>query len=431
MNRLLVLSIIIFSLGLLLLIFIKVPIGIALGIISLIVFKMYSLPVMEVAHQFYSGVDSFTWISIPLFVLAGNLMASGGLSRRIVEFSQSLLGHIRGGLGITTIFACSFFAAISGSSPATVAAIGTVMIPEMKKAGYTERFAAAISASGGVLGILIPPSITMIAYGILAGVSIRKLFIGGIIPGIITSIIMMFVTFWYAGREVGFHVEHSFSMRRVFKTFKRGFLSLMAPVVILGGIYAGIFTATESAAVAVLYGLVIGLLYRELNSKEILKTLKDTSITVGTLAVIWAASASYSYVLTISGITEAATGLITSISGNPITIVLLLNVVVIILGCFINAMGMIIMLTPIFVPILNTVGFDLFTFGIIFTVSCEIGFLTPPVGTNLFMAKSLCENTDIMEISKAVLPYIVILCLMIIFFTIFPQTINFLPNLVG
>jgi C4-dicarboxylate transporter DctM subunit len=411
---------------LLVLMFIKVPIGFAIGIVSMLTFFHYDIPTQILAQKFYTGMSSFTWVSIPLFILAGTIMAKGGLSERIVRFAESLIGRIRGGLGITAIFSSAFFAAISGSSPATAAAIGSLMMPAMEKRNYPEKLAAAIVASGGVLGVLIPPSIILIAYGVLAEVSITKLFIGAMIPGLLLAAVMMVVTFFMARETTP--TSEPFSVRQIGKTFSQGFLSLMAPVVILGGIYLGIFTPTESAVIAVVYGTIIGFIYRELNFADLSEAVKMAVIVTGSLAILWAAAASYSYALTLSGLTQSVAQSIINVSSDPIVILLLISVLVIVLGCFINAMGMIILLTPIFVPIIQAVQFDLVAFGIIFTIMCEIGFITPPVGTNLFVVKSLCKDADILEISIMVLPYIAALYVVVLVCIFFPGLILFLPN---
>lgn len=425
-------GILIFILVLLLLIFLQVPIGFALAITSVISFTYYQVPVEILAQNLFSGLNSFTWIAIPMFIFAGNLMTNGGLSRRLVAVAESIVGNIKGGLGITTIFASAFFAAISGASPATTAAIGSIMIPEMKKRSYPERFAAGVSASGGVLGVLIPPSISFVAYGVLAQVSVSKLFLAGVVPGILVATVMAVVTYFLAKKYlkgVNDTSGEKFSIIKVLKSIKVGFWSLMAPVMILGGIYLGVFTPTESAVIAVFYGIIVGILYKELNWSNFWECVKATIITTGSLAIIWAAAASYSYVLTISGIAELTVSSFQSMTSSPIITVLLLSLIVLVLGCFINSMGMIILLTPIFVPILNAVGFDLLAFGVLFVMICEIGYLTPPVGTNLFVARSLVQNTDVLHIALVCIPYMICLYALMIVFLLFPEIITFIPNL--
>lgn len=418
---------IVFAGLLLVLMFAKVPIGFAIGIVSLLTFLYYEIPTQILAQKFYTGMSSFTWVAIPLFILAGTIMAKGGLSERIVRFAESLIGGVRGGLGITAIFASAFFSAISGSSPATAAAIGSLMMPAMEDRKYPEKLAAGIVAAGGVLGVLIPPSIILIAYGVLAEVSITRLFIGAMIPGLLLAGVMMIVTYFMARNTA--QTAEAFSIRRVGASFYRGFWSLMAPVVILGGIYLGIFTPTESAVVAVVYGTAVGFIYRELNIKDLAEALKKAVVVTGSLAILWAAAASYSYALTLSGITQSVAQSIIGISGDPIVILALISVLVVVLGCFINAMGMVILLTPIFVPIIEAIQFDLVAFGVIFTIMCEIGFITPPVGTNLFVVKSLCKEADILEISAVVVPFIGVLYAVVFVCAVFPELILFLPNM--
>lgn len=416
--------------ALIILMFIKVPIGFAIGIVSVVAFFLYDLPMEILAQAFYSGMANQTWIAIPLFILAGTVMSEGGLSHRLVKFSDSLIGQFKGALGVTTIFSAAFFSSISGAAPATAAAIGAVMIPEMRNRGYSERVAAGITAAGGVLGVLIPPSIILIAYGVLAEVSIVKLFMAAMIPGLIVTAMMVVVTY-FISRNIPSSAKTKFSFAKVGEALREGSLSLLAPVIVLGGIYLGIFTPTESAAVAVAYGIIVGFIYRELSFKKLVHCVKTTVITTGTLAIIWAAASSYSYALTLSGITQGIAGAITGVSDNPAVILFLISALVVVLGCYINSMGMVILLTPIFIPILQSIDFNLIAFGIIFTVLCEIGYITPPVGTNLFVVKSLCKNTDVLEISKVAIPYVLMLYGAVAIFMAFPKIVTFLPNLLG
>lgn len=421
---------VLFLVVLIALIFIKVPIGFAIGLVSLAGFIIYQLPLEILAQRLYTGMASPTWLAIPLFILAGTLMGRGGLSRRLVNFSESILGQIKGGLGVTTIFSAAFFSSISGASPATAAAIGSVMIPEMKEKGYPEKLAAGITAAGGVLGVLIPPSIILIAYGVLAQVSIVELFMAALIPGFLTALSLMIVTYFMA-RSLGANSTSQFSFRKVWDSLREGILSLLAPVLILGGIYLGIFTPTESAVVAVAYGIIVGAIYRELTVSAVIECVKVTVITTGALAIIWAAASSYAYVLTLSGITQQLAALMLNVSENPIIILLLISLLVVVLGAYINAMGMVILLTPIFVPILVAIDFNLIAFGVIFVVLCEIGYITPPVGTNLFVVKSFCKNAGLLEISAVVIPFIVMLLAISVFLILFPGVITFLPELLS
>lgn len=418
----------VFLLGLLVLIFMKVPIGFAIAGVALVGFYIYDIPTIILSQQFYAGVASSTWVAVPLFIFAGTLMGAGGMSRRLVNLSEAILSGIRGGLGVTCIFACAIFAAISGSSPATSAAIGSIMLPEMRRKGYPEAVAAGIVASGGVLGVLIPPSIILIAYGVLAEVSIAKLFLGAMAPGIIVAGAMMVVTYF---RVRGIQTTtQAPTFATVWPALKRGALSLAAPVIVLGSIYGGILTPTESAIAAVAYAIVVGLLHRELTWPDFADALKATVVTTGVLAVIWAASASYSYVLTLSGIAQDMTAYVASSSSHGFVVLLLISLLVVVLGCYVNAMGMVIMLSPILVPVVKTLGYDLVAFGILFTLLCEIGYITPPVGTNLFVVKSITKDATLSEISLACLPYMLLLYAVAVLFIFVPGIVTFLPNLV-
>ena len=304
----------------------------------------------------------------------------------------------------------------------------------MCKRDYPEQFAAGIAASGGVLGVLIPPSISFVAYGVLAQVSVAKLFLAGVIPGLMTAGVMVVITYLLAKKylkDTSGNSANIFSFKKVIQTGCQGFFSLMAPVLILGGIYMGFFTPTESAVIAVFYGLAVGIFYNELDWERFWECVHATVITTGTLAIIWAAAASYSYILTISNIAQETVVAFHGISNNPIVVVLLLSAIVLVLGCFINSMGMIILLTPIFVPILKSVGFDPLVFGVLFVLLCEIGYLTPPVGTNLFVARTLVEKADVLDIAKICIPYMICLYVMMLFFLFFPEVVQYLPNLMS
>jgi C4-dicarboxylate transporter DctM subunit len=406
---------------------IKIPIGFSLGLASLVYYLMADLSLAALAQQFYTGLDSFALIAIPLFILAGSLMEKGGLSKRLARVADSSIGRVEGGMGMATILASSFFAAISGSGPATTAAVGGVMVPEMEKRNYNRVYAAAVAASGGVLGILIPPSLTFIVYGVIADLSIGKLFIAGVIPGVIFTLFLMTMAHLLA-RGKGYMSGEVFSIRRLVKRFGEAVWSLMAPVIILGGIYGGLFTPTESAAVAVVYGLVVGIfIYRELNIRELLSSLEASAKLTGTLAIIWVSASAFGNVVALNNIPQVVASYILGKTQNPLAILVIISLLLVLLGMIINAIAMIVILTPILLPVIQQVGIDPYFFGVFFTIMCEIGFLTPPVGTNLFVAMGLAK-CSVEQISKAVIPFILVLYGGALLISLFPQICLFLPQ---
>jgi C4-dicarboxylate transporter DctM subunit len=406
---------------------IKIPIGISLGLASLVYYLIADLSLAALAQQFYTGLDSFALIAIPLFILAGSLMEKGGLSKRLARVADSSIGRVEGGMGMATILASSFFAAISGSGPATTAAVGGVMVPEMEKRNYNRVYAAAVAASGGVLGILIPPSLTFIVYGVIADLSIGKLFIAGVIPGVIFTLFLMIMAHLLA-RGKGYVSGEVFSPRRLVKRFGEAVWSLMAPVIILGGIYGGLFTPTESAAVAVVYGLIVGVfVYRELGLRDLLSSLEASAKLTGALAIIWVSASAFGNVVALNNIPQMVASYILGKTQNPLAILVIISLLLVLLGMIINAIAMIVILTPILLPVIQQVGIDPYFFGVFFTIMCEIGFLTPPVGTNLFVAMGLAK-CSVEQISKAVIPFILVLYAGAILISIFPQICLFLPH---
>ena len=406
---------------------IKIPIGISLGLASLVYYLISGLSLAALAQQFYTGLDSFALIAIPLFILAGSLMEKGGLSKRLARVADASIGKIEGGMGMATILASSFFAAISGSGPATTAAVGGVMVPEMEKRNYHRVYAAAVAASGGVLGILIPPSLTFIVYGVIADLSIGKLFIAGVIPGVIFTLFLMTMAHLLA-RGKGFMSGEVFSPRRLVRSFGEAAWSLMAPVIILGGIYGGLFTPTESAAVAVVYGLIVGVfIYRELKVRDLLSSLESSAKLTGALAIIWVSASAFGNVVALNNIPQMVASYILGKTQNPLAILVIISLLLVLLGMIINAIAMIVILTPILLPVIQQVGIDPYFFGVFFTIMCEIGFLTPPVGTNLFVAMGLAK-CSVEQISKAVIPFILVLYGGAILISLFPQICLFLPN---
>jgi C4-dicarboxylate transporter DctM subunit len=414
-----------------LLLLLGVPVAVSLGIATLFALLLTGIPIVMLAQTVFAAADSFPLIAIPLFILAGSLMETGGLSRRLIVVFTSLTGHIPGGLAIVTILACMFFAAISGSGPATTAAIGTIMIPAMVRRNYDRNFAGAAAASGGTLGILIPPSIPMIIYGISAEQSIAKLFTAGFIPGILVGAVLA-LTAYVLSRQRGYlGSADSFSGKNFLLSLWRGKWSLAAPVIILGGIYAGVVTPTESAVIAVVYGFLVGFfIYGELTLSETIRALKFSATTSGVVLFIMGTATAFGQLMTRYHIPDKVAEAIASISSSPFIILMLINALLIFVGMWMDTLAQIILLTPLLLPVVMKVGVDPIHFGILFVINCEIGFLTPPVGVNLFVSMGV-TGTSLEAISRAALPFVVSLILAVTLLTLFPQVSLFLPRLIG
>jgi len=410
---------------------INVPIAIAIGLASIaaILFSG-SIPPIVVVQKMFTAADSFPLMAVPFFILAGSLMEFGGISRRLVEFANSIVGRFSGGLAFVAIMASMFFGAISGAAVATVAAIGTILIPAMVRRGYDKPFATAVQATAGTLGVMIPPSIPMIIYGVLTGVSIGALFMGGILPGILVGLSLMFVA-WLISRKKGYRGDEKSSLNRIWQTFKQAILALMMPVIILGGIYGGVFTPTEAAVVAVVYGFVVGFfIYRELNLSQLKDILVTTVVGTSMIMFIIATSSVFSWILTAEQIPQVVANAILSISKNPIIILALINLLLLFLGTFMETVAAIIILVPVLLPVITQIGVDPLHFGIVLVVNLAIGMVTPPLGVCLFIGCSIADIT-LEDITRAVWPFILIMIADVLLLTYLPWISTILPRLTG
>lgn len=396
----------------------SVPVGISLGLSTLVTMVLTTnLDVITIPQYCFRGLDSFPLMAIPFFMLAGNLMKFGGLSEKLINLSNSLVRGFKGGLGHVTVLASMFFAALSGSAPATVMAIGSNVIPQMEKHGYDRGYATALASTAGTIGVIIPPSIPFVIYGVVSGASISDLFIAGIIPGILIGIVLMVVNYVYA-RKYGYGGEGRASFREFLHELKDAIWALLVPVIILGGIYGGIFTPTESAVVAVVYTLIIGfVVYKELTWKKVWDAFMETGALNGTTTFMVGLSMSFAAYLTLAGIPSAVGQAILSLNAGPVVILLLINLVLLVVGCFVDNISSTIILTPILLPIALGVGMTDVQFGIVMTVNLAIGFITPPYGVNLFYGSAI-GKVSIEELSKKILPFIgaMILCLLLLTF---------------
>ncbi len=417
--------------SLIIFLFMGVPIAFSIGAATIVGLWIGDIPLALLGQQAFTSLDSFPSMAVPFFILAGALMETGGLSRRIVNAAQSLLGHVTGGLAIVTILASAFFAAISGSSPATVAAIGSIMVPSMVKRGYHKDFSAAVAASGGGLGIIIPPSIPMIIYGISANVSIGGMFMAGFGPGFVIVTILSLTVYFMAKKRGYSGSGEKPSFMKVARAFWDAKWALLSPVLILGGIYGGIFTPTESAVVAVVYGLFVGIfVYKEMKWKDLPKALISSAIMTGSVLIIMSTATAFGQIIAMYQIPNMIAEAIISISQNKYVVLSLITVFILIVGTFMETLSIIIILAPLFLPVVTSLGVDPIHFGLIMVVGAEIGMLTPPLGVNLFVASGI-SKLSLETIAKATIPFLLAMILALAIITFVPSVSLFLPRLFG
>lgn len=383
-----------------------------------------------VIQRMFSGSGSFTLLAIPFFVLAGSLMSSGGISKRLVNLCNSLFGYISGGLAMVAIITCAFFAAISGSSAATAAAVGTIIIPEMLKHKYDKDFAGATVASSAELGVIIPPSIGLIQYGVATGTSISDLFMAGFLPGIFICLVLCVVAHFLCKKQ-GFEPSKKATRQEKIQAFKDAILAILMPVIILGGIYSGVFTPTEAAVIAVFYGLIVGVfVYKEIKLSDIPRILTDSAITMSTVLLIMSASTIFGWILTKLQIPQAVAKGFLGISASKYIFLLLVNVLLLFIGMFCEAGAAMVILAPLLAPVAQTLGIDLVHFGIIMMANLAIGMMTPPVGVNLYV---VCDTAKVKI--EGMFPYLVkyFLALVagVLIITYVPQLSLLLVNLFG
>ena len=413
-----------------LLFLLKMPIGFSLMISSILVMVLTGTGLEMVPKRLFTSCDSFAFMAVPFFILAGTLMSQGGISRRLCNFINSVLGRFPGGLGLVSVVACMFFAAISGSSAATTAAIGGMMIPEMVKRKYDKDFSAAINAAGGTIGVIIPPSIPFVTYGVLTGCSISTLFMAGFMPGVLMGLALMVVVVIISMKK-GYKDTTKFSGREILKFFWDALLAMLMPVIVLGGIYTGWFTPTEAAVVAVMYGVVVGMfVYRNITPKSLMKILRDASASTAQVMILICAASLFGYVLTAHRIPDAIATFILGLSSNKWVILLLINLLLLVVGTFLDTTAAIIILVPILFPIINTIGVDPIHFGMILCVNLAVGFVTPPFGTCLFVACGVAD-TSLGAITKKILPVFAALLVVVALVTICERISLFLPKLLG
>ncbi len=374
-----------------LLLILNVPIAYCLGLSSIAALLYAGIPLSVVATNIYTGTSKFLLLAIPFFVLAGNIMAKAGISNRLIDFADACVGHKKGGMAVVTVIVACFFGAVSGSGPATVAALGAILLPAMiDKDGFDAPFSASLLATASSIAIVIPPSIAFIVYASIVGVSVGDIFLAGIVPGILMGVALVVVVKLECKKKGMVAHRTKSSFKEIIKSFLSAFWAFLMPVIILGGIYGGIFTPTEAAAVAVIYGLIVGFfIYRELHLKDLFSIFVDSAKTTGSIMLIIACAALFSYVCSTEGISQASQALLMKVSGNKFIFLIIVNVIFLIAGCFVDANSAMYIFIPIMYPVAKALGIDLVHFGIIATVNLAIGQVTPPVGVNLFVASGL------------------------------------------
>ncbi len=398
------------------LLFLGVPIAVILGVTTLVSLVFFSsTPLTIITQQLFNALDQFVLLAIPFFILAGAVMTRGGIARRLINFVNALVGWFPGGLAMAGILACIFFAAISGSSPATVVAIGSIMIPALVKAGYGEKFSLGLITVSGSLGIVIPPSIPMILYCLVMNVSVAEIFMAGVMPGLLIGFSLMVYTFFVAKKH-DWRIEQKASLSLLIRTGKDGIWALMLPFIVLGGIYSGVFTPTEAAAVSVVYALFVEMvIYKEFGIKDLTAVCQEAAVLSACLLFILSCAMTFIWLLTAEQIPHKLADIIILYIDSPWMFLLTVNLLFLILGCFMDDVSAMLVLAPLFLETLNRYGIDLVHFGVVMVLNIQMGMLTPPFGLNLFVASGITKE-PIIKIASGVAPFLVIMlaCLMLV-----------------
>ncbi|WP_350449882.1 TRAP transporter large permease [Aminobacterium mobile] len=418
-------------LGLFAIFLVGIPISFSLGFVTLVGLLGTSLPLEVIVQRMFTGVDNFAFIAIPLFILAGDLMAAGGISKRLTNFSESLVGHWPGGLGMVTIVASMIFAAVTGSAIAATAAIGGILISEMVNKNYSPSYSAALVATAGSIGPIIPPSIPLVVYGVIVSASIAKLFMGGIIPGILMGIFLM-ISNYFISRQRGYQGSKTRATaieRRA--GLKDAILALLMPIIIIGGIIGGIFTPTESAAVAVAYALIVGgLVYRELSWRKIWKAFVNAAIMNGIILTVLMTANLFIWFMTVKMVPQEVAATLMSLVHSKWGALFIINIVLLIAGTFIDTTSALTIFVPLFLPIVKAFNIDLIHFGVVVAVNLTIGMCTPPLGVCLFVACGIAKIT-IREMLKDLCILLIPLLILLALITYIPATVTWLPNILG
>lgn len=409
-----------------------VPIGISLGMASLFtIFSADPISIESFTQTMIQGLNSFPLMAVPLFTFAGDIMGRGGISKRLLNVTGLMFGRFRGGLGVVSIAACLFFAAISGTGSATVAAIGLIMIPEMVRKGYSKNFAGALVATAGTVGVIIPPSICMVIYAVASGVSVTGMFMGGIGPGILIGVVLSLYTVIYSTKKGYKGDKQTYTFKDISSIVIDAIPALLVPVIVLGGIYGGVFTPTEAAAIAAVYGIIVSVfVYKEVKLSELMYIGFNSSLLCAAVLVIIGISSGFGRILTITNIPAMIASFILDITTSKVLILLFINILLLLVGTFMETNSSIIILVPILLPVVTALGVNPIHFGVIMVLNLAIGFVTPPLGANLFMA---CQISDIKfdDIAKSIVPWILVMIIVLMLVTYIPGITLWLPRAMG
>lgn len=412
------------------LLFVGAPIAVAIAGSTTVAIGTSGIFGLEVVpQQMFIALNSFPLMAIPFFILAGHLMQVGGISERLIDFGSALIGHLTGGLAMAAVLTSMFFAAISGSGAATVAAIGSILIPAMLAHGYGRGFTAANQAVSGALGVIIPPSIPLILFAVAANESAGDMFMAGILPGVVVTMSLLLMAY-FSSRKRGYKGVQKATGRELLIAFRRAILALLMPVLVLGGIYGGVFTPTEAAVVAVLYALLVGFVYKRFTLKKLADAFADSAVTSAIVMIVIAAAGLFAFYINVLGFPDQVLGFMESINLGVIGFLILANVLLLIAGMFVEAAAAILIFVPILLPMAVGLGIDPVHFGMIMVVNLSVGMVTPPVGLNLFVASDLAK-LSLSALSKAVIPFILVLLISIAIVSGVPQLSLWLPNLIS
>lgn len=407
----------------------SIPIFVALcGSVAITYALFNDIDLVIILQRMFAGLNKFSLMSIPLFVLAANMMGEGGISKRIINLANVFVGRVPGGLGMTAIVASLFFGAISGSSPATVVAIGVLLYPALLEKGYSPEYSAGVITAAGSLGIIIPPSVNMIVYGTVTGASVGTLFIAGFGAGVVYALMFVIYTFIYAKRNPQIQREEKTNWAQKWVAIKDSAWGMGVPVIILGGIYGGVFTPTEAAAVAAVYSMAVAMfVYKEMTIKQFVECVRKSALTTIQVMILLAAASVFAWILTAEGITVAIADAVLAVSSEPTIILLMINIILLIAGMFLDGASITTILGPLFFPIATQAGIDPIHLGIIMVVNAAIGMFTPPFGLNLFVASSI-TGQSVTKISKGALPFIVMSLIALLLITYIPDICLWLPR---